>query len=99
MQSFASPPPTPIPHPTKITHHILYHAPTKRVQLSPILTPFLPKNPQKGRNYRLYPRPFYPKTHRKGTTIACFGEKYYYLCKKQINHNYYDKQRINRKSL
>ena len=36
---------------------------------------------------------------RKGATIACFGEKYYYLCKKQINHNYYDKQRINRKSL
>ena len=81
MQSFASPPPTPIPHPTKITHHILYHA------------------PQKGRNYRLYPRPFYQKNHRKGATIACFGEKYYYLCKKQINHNYYDKQRINRKSL
>ena len=54
---------------------------------------------QKGRNYRLYPRPFYPKNHRKGATIACFGEKYYYLCKKQINHNYYDKQRINRKSL
>ena len=52
MQSFASPPPTPIPHPTKITHHILYHA------------------PQKGRNYRLYPRPFYQKKHRKGATIA-----------------------------
>ena len=52
MQSFASPPPTPIPHPTKITHHILYHA------------------PQKGRNYRLYPRPFYQKIHRKGATIA-----------------------------
>ena len=81
MQSFASPPPTPIPHPTKITHHILYHA------------------PQKGRKYRLYLRPFCQKNHRKGATIACFGEKYYYLCKKQINHNYYDKQRINRKSL
>ena len=81
MQSFASPPPTPIPHPTKITHHILYHA------------------PQKGRNYRPYLRPFCQKNHRKGATIACFGEKYYYLCKKQINHNYYDKQRINRKSL
>ena len=132
MQSFASPhilphshphtnPPTPQKSRTtnqtpQIKHHILYHAPTKRVQLSPILTPFLPKNPQKGRNYRLYPRPFYqknterahlsliltpflPKNHRKGATIACFGEKYYYLCKKQINHNYYDKQRINRKSL
>ena len=45
------------------------------------------------------PAPFLPKIHRKGATIACFGEKYYYLCKKQINHNYYDKQRINRKSL
>ena len=57
MQSFASPPPTPIPHPTKITHHILYHA------------------PQKGRNYRLYPRPFYQKIHRKGATIASPQEK------------------------
>lgn len=86
MQSFASPPPTPIPHPTKITHHKsnttnLCPTHTKRAQLSLIPTPFLPKN------------------HRKGATIACFGEKYYYLCKKQINHNYYDKQRINRKSL
>ena len=121
MQSFASPPPTPLPHPTKITHH-KNHAPhfiprsTKRAQLSPIPTPFLPKNPQKGRKYRLYLRPFcqktieraqlsliltpfLPKNQRKGATIACFGEKYYYLCKKQINHNYYDKQRINRKSL
>ena len=57
MQSFASPPPTPIPHPTKITHHILYHA------------------PQKGRNYRLYPRPFYQKIHRKGATIAHASRK------------------------
>ena len=71
----------------------------ERAQLSPIPTPFLPKKPQKGRNYRLYLRPFCQKNHRKGATIACFGEKYYYLCKKQINHNYYDKQRINRKSL
>ena len=42
MQSFASPlptTPTPIPHPTKITHYI------KRAQLSLIPTPFLPKNP------------------------------------------------------
>lgn len=55
MQSFASPLPPPHtnpPHPTKITHHILYHA------------------PQKGRNYRLYLRPFYPKIHRKGATIG-----------------------------
>lgn len=99
MQSFASPLPSPTqshtnpPHPTKITHHI------KRAQLSLIPTPFPAKKPQKGRNYRLYPRPFYQKIHRKGATIACFGEKNYYLCKKQINHNYYDKQRINRKSL
>lgn len=55
MQSFASHPttPTPIPHPTKITHHKSRNAPTK-----------------KGRNYRLYPRPFHPKNHRKGATIA-----------------------------
>lgn len=73
--------------------------PQKRAQLSLIPTPFPPKKPQKGRNYRSYQRPFHPKINRKGATIACFGEKYYYLCKKQINHNYYDKQRINRKSL
>ena len=89
MQSFASPflpHPNP-PHPTKITHHKsnttnLCPTHTKRAQLSLIPTPFPPKNTQKGRNYRLYPRPFYPKNHRKGATIACFGEKYYYLCKK-----------------
>ena len=99
MQSFASP--LPFPPPSRTTNQTPHFIPrpTKRVQLSPIPTPFLPENPQKGRNYRLYPRPFYPKNHRKGATIACFGEKYYYLCKKQINHNYYDKQRINRKSL
>ena len=98
MQSFASPTHTnPPPHKNHAPHFI--PRPTKRAQLSPIPTPFLPKNPQKGRNYRLYLRPFCQKNHRKGATIACFGEKYYYLCKKQINHNYYDKQRINRKSL
>ena len=98
MQSFASPTHTnPPPHKNHALHFI--PRPTKRAQLSPIPTPFLPKNPQKGRNYRLYLRPFCQKNHRKGATIACFGEKYYYLCKKQINHNYYDKQRINRKSL
>ena len=77
MQSFASPlpHPTPIPHPTKITHYILYPTHTKRAQLSPIPTPFLPKNPQKGRNYRLYPRPFHPKIHRKGATIAYTSRK------------------------
>ena len=63
MQSFASPLPSPLtpthqsPHPTKITHHKsnttnLCPTHTKRAQLSPIPTPFLPKNPQKGRNYR-----------------------------------------------
>ena len=94
MQSFASPFLHPPPHTPNLcpTH-------TERVQLSPIPTPFLPQKPQKGRNYRLYLRPFYQKIHGKGATIACFSEKYYYLCKKQINHNYYDKQRINRKSL
>ena len=98
MQSFASPTHTnPPPHKNHAPHFI--PRPTKRAQLSPIPTPFLPKKTQKGRNYRLYLRPFYQKNHRKGATIACFGEKYYYLCKKQINHNYYDKQRINRKSL
>ena len=60
MQSFASPPPHPFPIPhttTKITHYKsnttnLCPTHTKRAQLSPIPTPFLPKNPQKGRNYR-----------------------------------------------
>ena len=69
MQSFASPTHTnPPPHKNHAPHFI--PRPTKRAQLSPIPTPFLPKNPQKGRNYRLYLRPFYPKIHRKGATIA-----------------------------
>ena len=69
MQSFASPTHTnPPPHKNHAPHFI--PRPTKRAQLSPIPTPFLSKNPQKGRNYRLYPRPFYPTNSRKGATIA-----------------------------
>ena len=69
MQSFASPTHTnPPPHKNHAPHFI--PRPTKRAQLSPIPTPFLPKNPQKGRKYRLYLRPFYQKNHRKGATIA-----------------------------
>lgn len=81
MQSFASPSPTTIPHPaTKIKHHKsnttnLCPTHTKRAQLSLIPTPFLPKKPQKGRNYRIYPRPFHPKNHRKGATIAHTSRK------------------------
>lgn len=48
MQSFASPPPTPIPHPTKITHHILYHAPQKGRNYRPYLRPFCQKIHRKG---------------------------------------------------
>ena len=98
MQSFASPTHTnPPPHKNHAPHFI--PRPTKRAQLSPIPTPFLPKKSTERAQISLIPTPFLPKNHRKGATIACFGEKYYYLCKKQINHNYYDKQRINRKSL
>lgn len=61
--------------------------------------PFLPKIHRKGATIAYTYALSTQKNHRKGATIACFGEKYYYLCKKQINHNYYDKQRINRKSL
>lgn len=59
MQSFASPlpSPTPIPPPHK------NHAPQIKHHI-------LYHAPQKGRNYRLYPRPFYPKIHRKGATVA-----------------------------
>ena len=66
MQSFASPlpspHPTPIPHPTKITHHK-----SNTTNQTPQI--YAPPT-QKGRNYRLYLRPFYPKIHRKGATIA-----------------------------
>lgn len=100
MQSFASPflPPH-NPHTTNQTPQI--HAPPT----------------QKGRNYRLYPRPFYKKNSRKGATITythalstqktteraqlslVLAKNITIFAKKQINHNYYDKQRINRKSL
>lgn len=62
MQSFASPPPPP-PHP------IIPHTPPQSPTTNH--TPqFTPRPHKKGRNYRLYPRPFYPKNHRKGATIA-----------------------------
>lgn len=75
MQSFASPLPPPTPHTPNLcpTH-------TKRAQLSPIPTPFLPQKPQKGRNYRLYLRPFYQKIHRKGATIASPQKKIVKIC-------------------
>ena len=60
MQSFASPPPTP-PH----------QSPTPQKSRTTNQTPQIYAPPtQKGRNYRLYLRPFYPKIHRKGATIA-----------------------------
>ena len=59
MQSFASPhsPPTtpPTPQKSRTTNQ------TPQIYAPPT---------QKGRNYRLYPRPFYTKIHRKGATIA-----------------------------
>ena len=36
------------------THALSTQKSTERAQLSPIPTPFPPKNPQKGRNYRLF---------------------------------------------
>ena len=54
MQSFASPLPHPhtpthqSPHPTKITHHILYHAPQKGRNYRPYLRPFCQKIHRKG---------------------------------------------------
>ena len=108
MQSFASPPShnphtnPPTPQKSRTTNQTpqIYAPPTQKGRNYRLyLRPFCQKNHKKGRNYRSSSRPFHQKTHRKGATIACFSEKYYYLCKKQINHNYYDKQRINRKSL
>ena len=57
MQSFASPTHTnpPTPQKSRTTNQ------TPQIYAPPT---------QKGRNYRLYLRPFYPKIHRKGATIA-----------------------------
>lgn len=66
MQSFASPPPHP---PTPQSPH-----PTKITHHNSRHTP------KKGRNYRLYLRPFYPKNHRKGATIASPQEKFVKIC-------------------
>ena len=67
----------------KITKSNYYHhLPTLNIAnlfMQSFASPFLHPHPthqiyapptQKGRNYRLYPRPFYPKNHRKGATIA-----------------------------
>ena len=64
MQSFASPLPQP-PH----------QSPTPQKSRTTNQTPQIKHHilyhaPQKGRNYRLYLCPFYPKIHRKGATIA-----------------------------
>ena len=59
MQSFASPF---LPHP---------NPPTPQKSRTTNQTPQIYAPPtQKGRNYRLYLRPFYPKIHRKGATIT-----------------------------
>ena len=101
MQSFASPPPTPphqSPTPQK-SRTTFYTTPHKKGATIAHTYALSVKKSTERAQLSLIPTPFLPKNHRKGATIACFGEKYYYLCKKQINHNYYDKQRINRKSL
>lgn len=64
MQSFASPHILPHSHPHT-------NPPTPQKSRTTNQTPQIYAPPtQKGRNYRLYPRPFYPKIHRKGATIA-----------------------------
>lgn len=79
MQSFASPTHTnPPPHKNHAPHFI--PRPTKRAQLSPIPTPFLPKNPQKGRNYRLYLRPFCQKTIERAQLSPMPQEKFVNIC-------------------
>ena len=73
MQSFASPlptTPTPIPPPHKNHAPHFIPRPTKRAQLSPIPTPFLPKKSTERAQISLIPTPFLPKNHRKGATIA-----------------------------
>ena len=63
MQSFASPPShtnPPTPQKSRTTNQ------TPQIYAPPT---------QKGRNYRLYLRPFYPKIHRKGATIAHASRK------------------------
>lgn len=63
MQSFASP----LPHPHTIPHQ---SPPPHKNHAPQIKHHILYHAPQKGRNYRLYLRPFYPKIHRKGATIT-----------------------------
>ena len=63
MQSFASPF---LPH-----SHPHTNPPTPQKSRTTNQTPQIYAPPtQKGRNYRLYLRPFYPKIHRKGVNIA-----------------------------
>ena len=59
MQSFASPH-SPTPH----------QSPPQKSRTTNQTPQIYAPHTQKGRNYRLYLRPFYPKIHRKGATIA-----------------------------
>ena len=66
MQSFASPPhPFPIPNNPQQSP-----TPPQKSRTTNSRTTIHATPPQKGRNYHLYPRPFHPKNHRKGATIA-----------------------------
>lgn len=74
MQSFASPihtnPPPHKNHAPQIKHHKFMPHPHKKGATIAYTCALSTKKTQKGRKYRLYPRPFYPKIHRKGATIA-----------------------------
>ena len=70
MQSFASPLPIPSPSPTIPNNPQQSPTPPQKSRTTNSRTTIHATPPQKGRNYRSYPRPFYPKIHRKGATIA-----------------------------
>ena len=72
MQSFASPfpqPPHQSPTPQK-SRTTFYTTPHKKGATIAYTHALSTKKTQKGRNYRLYLRPFCQKNHRKGATIA-----------------------------
>ena len=88
MQSFASPLPSPpqSPHPTKITHH--------KSNTTIYTTPH-----KKGATIT-YPYALSTKKSIESAQLSLvLAKNITIFAKKQSNHNYYDKQRINRKSL
>lgn len=81
------------------THALSTQKSIERAQISPIPAPFLPKIHRKGATIAYTHALSTKKSIERAQLSLVLAKNITIFAKKQINHNYYDKQRINRKSL